>query len=256
MRRALVPLLALGAAFALPACGAAAGEEAGGRPVLTISAASSLKSAFEDYARSRQGPSPRFSFAGSNQLAAQIRRGARPDVYAAASTMLPRALFEEGLVGRPLVFASNELVIAVPAGAGGIDSMRDLARPGVEIAAGALRVPVGAYTRELLSRLRADERHAILANVRSNEPDVASIVGKLVKGSADAGFVYRTDVRAAGGALRAIALPDELRPRVAYAAAVVEGARAPAAARAFVRGLRDGRGAEALRSAGFEPAPR
>ena len=55
------------------------------------------------------------SFAGSDELAAQIRAGAKPDVFAAANTKLPDELFAEGLVERPRVFAANKLVLAVPA---------------------------------------------------------------------------------------------------------------------------------------------
>ena len=91
--------------------------------------------------------------------------------------------------------------------------------------------------------------------MRSEEPDVAGIVGKLAQGAVDAGFVYATDVAAAGGALRGIALPARLEPQVAYAAAVVRNAPHPAQARAFVAGLARGAGAQALRAAGFEPPP-
>ena len=41
-------------------------------------------------------------------------------------------------------------------------------------------------------------------NVRSNEPDVKGVVGKLTQGAADAGFVYRTDLV---DGLKAITLP-------------------------------------------------
>jgi molybdate transport system substrate-binding protein len=92
--------------------------------------------------------------------------------------------------------------------------------------------------------------------VRSNEPDVKGIVGKLTQGAADAGFVYVTDVSAAGEELEAIELPAELKPEVTYGAGVVEGAREPEAARAFVNGLTDGPCAEALEAAGFGPPPR
>ena len=40
----------------------------------------------------------RLSFAGSDELAAQIRQGVKPDVYAAANTKLPDALHEKGLL--------------------------------------------------------------------------------------------------------------------------------------------------------------
>ena len=48
----------------------------------------------------------------------------------------------------------------------------------------------------MLDGLPAEQREAILANVRSNEPDVAGVVGKVAQGAVDAGFVYVTDVRA------------------------------------------------------------
>jgi molybdate transport system substrate-binding protein len=116
-------------------------------------------------------------------------------------------------------------------------------------------VPVGSYTRELLGRLSARERGAILANVRSEEPDVKGVAGKLAQGAADAGFVYRSDVTASGGRLREVRIPERLEPTVAYGAAVVRGTRSPEQARAFVAGLREGRGAAALREAGLGPPP-
>ena len=76
---------------------------------------------------------------------------------------------------------------------------------------GSESVPIGSYTRETLAKLPPDQEQAILANVRSNEPDVKGIVGKLTQGAADAGFVYVTDVNATGGELEAIELPEAAR---------------------------------------------
>lgn len=248
-------LLALCAPLA--ACGgddgasAMAGADGDGGGALVVSGATSLKRAFERYRPS----GVRYQFAGSDELAAQIRQGVRPDVFASADTTLPDALHAEGLVGRPVVFAANRLVIAVPAGSDEIRSAADLAAPGTTIAIGSETVPIGAYTRRLLARLGRAQSDAILANVRSNEPDVGGVVGKVAQGALDAGFVYVTDVEGAGGRLRAVELPERVQPRVAYAAAVVDGAAHPRAARAFVDGLLDGAGAEALSAAGFEPAP-
>ena len=239
-------LAALACLLALAGCG---GDGGGSEPRLTVSAAASLKAAMTHYGAGFEDATVRFSFAGSDELAAQIRQGAAPDVFASANTKLPEALYAEGKVEKPQVFAGNRLVLAVPAGA----SLDDLTRPGVRIAAGAEAVPVGAYTREVLARLPAARRRAIEANIRSNEPDVGGVVGKLTQGAVDAGFVYATDVVAAGDELEPIDLPASLRPTVAYGVAVVEGAREPA--RAFVQGLLDGAGADALREAGFEPPP-
>ena len=114
-------------------------------------------------------------------------------------------------------------------------------------------VPVGSYTREVLDQLPADQSKAIYDNVRSEEPDVSSISGKLTQGAADAGFVYITDVTASNGQLKAIQLPADLQPNVAYGAAVVTGAKNPDGARDFIEGLLSGDGATALREAGFKP---
>ena len=125
----------------------------------------------------------------------------------------------------------------------------------MKIAIGSESVPIGSYTREVLSRLPPGQEKAILANVRSNEPDVKGIVGKLTQGAVDAGFVYVTDVNAAGSDLKAIELPPDVEPQVTYAAGVVEGAQHPEQARTYVAELLDGACADALRDAGFGAAP-
>ena len=213
------------AALALAGCGGDGHER------LKVSAAASLKAVFPKY-----DPHARYSFAGSDQLAAQIRAGARPDVYAAANTELPQALYRDHLVQRPVVFAGNRLVLATSSPR--IRSLADAARPGVKLAIGSATVPAGVYARKVLAG-----RREVLANVRSEEPDVSGIVGKVEQGAVDGGFVYATDARAAG--LRSIRLPDA---RVRYAIAIVRPSRA---ATKFVRGLLAGAGRRLLLRAGF-----
>lgn len=246
MLAVIVALAALGAG-----CGGDDDSGEGGEVI--VSAAASLQPAFTAYAEDA-GIDAKQSFAGSDELAAQIRQGVTPDVYAAANTTLPDELHADGLVGEPTVFATNRLVLAVPAGSE-VDSVDDLTQGGMAVAIGEEGVPIGDYTREVLSRLDADQSAAILGNVRSQEPDVAGIVGKLTQGAVDGGFVYVTDVTAAGGELEAIELPERLQPEVAYGAAVVEGAENPEGAQAFIDGLLSGAGATALEEAGFGPPP-
>jgi molybdate transport system substrate-binding protein len=238
------------ACLLLAACGGS-----GSKPTLTVSAATSLKSAFTAYGDDFGDASVRSSFAGSDELAAQIRQGVKPDVFASANTTLPEALYKAGLVEKPTVFAANRLVLAIPATGGKVNGLADLAKPGTTIAMGSATVPVGSYTRKVLARLPAGESKAILANVRSNEPDVGGVVGKVAEGAADAGFVYITDVKAADGKLRAIDLPDTLQPQVSYGVAVVKGAKHPDQAKAFIRGLMSGDGRKQLDAAGFLPPP-
>lgn len=221
---------------------------------LVVSAAASLNESFTAYGDEFDGD-VKLSFAGSDTLAAQIRQGVTPDVYAAANTTLPEALADEGLVETPVRFAGNRLVLAVPADSDTVASLQDTAEPGVKIAIGSDTVPIGGYTRRVLDELPPAERDAILANVRSEEPDVKGIIGKLTQGAVDAGFVYVTDVTATRGALRAIEMPDAVSPPVAYGVAVVKGARNPEGARRFIDGLLSGAGQRQLEAAGFEPPP-
>ena len=233
-------------------CVAGCGGDDGDPPRLVVSAAASMTAALTRCSPAFEGADVRLSFAGSGELAAQIRRGLRPDLFAAANIALPRQLRADGLLEPPVRFATNELVVAVPAGSP-VRSLDDLGEDGVAIAVGSRAAPVGDYTREALASVPRGLRRRILANVRSREPDANGIVGKLTQGAVDAGFVYRSDVAAAGGELRSVALPPELRPAVAYAGAVVAGARNPEAARRFLDGLVRGDCRRALTAAGFGP---
>jgi molybdate transport system substrate-binding protein len=257
--------LALGLALAAIGAGCGNDDENGnaataqsGEPTrLVVSAAASMTEALENCAPQfggQENADVRLSFAGSDELAAQIRQGVKPDVYAAANTRIPGELYDEGLVEQSVEFATNEFVLAVPKDSK-IDSLDDLTASDVKIAIGSQSVPIGSYTRETLAKLPPEQEKAVLANVRSNEPDVKGIVGKLSQQAADAGFVYVTDVNAAGDQLRAIELPTELEPDVTYGAAVVTGAKQPQKGQAFVDGLTEGPCADALREAGFGAAP-
>jgi molybdate transport system substrate-binding protein len=234
-------------AIVLTGCGG--GDE---QPTLTVLGASSLTEALSRYGDAFQGAKVRSSFAGSDQLAAQIRQGARADVFASADTDYPDELHREGLAEKPVVFARNRLVVVVPKGSE-VGSLDELARPGTKIVIGDPSVPVGAYTREVLGRLPSAEREAILANVRSEEPEVSSVLAKVVDGAADAGFVYVTDAKTVAGEVETVPVPPQLQPDVAYAAAVLSDSPEPELARRYLQGLLHGRGAAELREAGFLP---
>ena len=234
---------------ALAGCGGDDGDSSSSP--LVVSAAASLTDALTSCSKQFDDAQVRLSFAGSDELAAQIRQGVKPDVYAAANTKLPDQLAGEGLLDKPVKFATNELVIAVPADSD-ISSIDDLAKPGVKLVIGSETVPVGTYTRTVLGKLPAAEEKQVMGNVKSNEPDVKGVIGKLTQGAADAGFVYRTDLV---DGLKAITLPADLQPVVEYGAGVVKGAKNPDAAQQYLDGLTNGACADALRKAGFGAAP-
>jgi molybdate transport system substrate-binding protein len=212
--------------------------------ILTVFAAASLTNVFPQIA-----PHERYSFSGSNMLAAQIQQGAPADVFASANTKLPEQLYEQGLVEKPVVFTRNELILIVPkSNPAGIHSVYDLRKPGVKLVIGAAGVPVGNYTRVVLHTLGLDD---VLGNVVSQETDVRDVLAKVALGEADAGFVYLTDARSVRGQVATIGIRRRAQPIVQYAVAVVKSSRHLAAARAFVHRLL-GKAAQArLRTAGF-----
>ena len=224
---------------------AGCGEDRGGEQ-LTVFAAASLTEVFQ-----RLAPEARFNFAGSDELATQLREGARADVYAAASPRYPNELHDEGLLEAPRVFATNRLVIIVPAeNPAGIVSLDDLGHDGVNLVIGAEGVPIGDYTRTVLE---AAGRLEVLERVVSEEEDVKGVLGKVRLGEADAGFVYATDARAAGSAVRAIELPPSIQAEVRYPVAIVRSTERREEAEEFVQLLLSPRGQKLLKDAGFAP---
>ena len=212
--------------------------------VLTVFAAASLTNVLPQIASHE-----RYSFSGSNMLAAQIQQGAPADVFASANTKLPEQLYEQGLVEKPVVFTRNELILIVPkSNPAGIHSVFDLRKPGVKLVVGAAGVPVGDYTRVVLHNLGLDD---VLGHVVSQETDVREVLAKVAFGEADAGFVYLTDARAVRGKVATIGIRWSAQPIVQYAVAVVKSSHHLAASRSFVRALL-GKAAQAkLRAAGF-----
>ena len=211
----------------------------------TVYAAASLTDVFP-----KVSPSSRFQFAGSNQLALQITRGAPADVFASASPVYTQDLYRNGVVEKPRAFATNSLVLAIPrSNPAKIHSVQDLAkRPKLKLVVAGVKVPIGLYTREVLKRLGLLR---VLRKAVSQEPDVKGIVGKLALGEADAGFVYATDVRAASSRLIAIPLPKRSQPTVLYEVSVVKGSTNREGALEFVADLLSTDGRRELAKAGF-----
>lgn len=233
-RFAAVALLAL----ALPASTSAGGG-------ITVFAASSLTQVFPQIDKS-----PRYSFGGSDQLALQLQQGAPADVYAAASPKYPELLYRSGLLRKPVVFATNKLLVIVPrSNPAHISSVYDLRRSGVRVVIGDKSVPIGSYTLQILDALGIT--NDVLKNVVSEETDVKGIVAKVAVGEADAGFVYVTDARTAASQLKDIPLPGWAQPPVRYEIAVLKTTTHAAAARAFVKRVLSKRGRLLLKRAGF-----
>jgi molybdate transport system substrate-binding protein len=255
-----LPFIALGGCGSSPSL---AGSSTSPHPVtLTVLGAASLTNVFPDigelFTKHHPGVRFRFSFAGTDQLAAQIEQGAPADVFAGASTKYGDRLFEEGLVAAPRPFCTNSLVLILPrSNPAGIGSLRDLTEAGTKLVIAADSVPAGAYTRTVLQNLELSfgPRYAdrVLANVVSNEQNVEGVLTKVRLGEADAGFVYVTDSLAAGSDVEAIDLPP-LAPAIAtYPIAVVGRSANGRTARLFADFVLTADAQAILRRAGFGP---
>jgi molybdate transport system substrate-binding protein len=234
LRVALLLVAAVLVAAALAACGG------GDADSLTVFAASSLRDVLPEV-----DGDARYTFGGSDELAAQIRAGAPADVFASASPKYAAELQAAGLAGRPRTFATNRLVAIVRRGYSG--ELSSLADPGVKLVLADEGVPVGDYAREALAGLGMERA---LDNVVSEEHDVKAVLAKVALAEADAGFVYATDVRSVADKVRVLTVPDSVQPRIEYAVTVV---RESAPADAFVASLLSPKGQAVLRDAGFGP---
>ena len=241
MRRLLLALLVLALAAR---CG---NDESGGGDSIeqaSVFAAASLTEVFPQI-----DPDATYNFAGSDDLATQITEGAPADVFAAASTKYADQLYEDGLVDKPEVFATNKLVLIVPKdNPAGIKSVDDLRKPDVKLVIGAEGVPIGDYTRTVLENMGATD---VLDQVVSEEDDVKGVVGKVSLGEADAGFVYVTDVKPVEDKVTAIELPADAQAEVEYEIAVVKDAMHKEAGHAFVQQVLSEDGQAELQAAGF-----
>lgn len=260
MRRTPLTALALASALALAltGCAAAATPAESAAPTssptasstltgeLTISAAASLKKAFDELAVEFEAANPGvdvkpISYDGSSTLATQILEGASVDVFASADEKNMAKVADQA--PDPQLFAGNTLVIAVPTGnPGAVSTLADLAR--VTTVLCAPEVPCGAASATLLSNA------GVTVTPASAEQNVTAVLTKIAAGEADAGLVYATDVV---GRDDVEAIVPEGADAVVnrYPIAALADAPNPDAAAAFVAFVLSNDGQRILADAGF-----
>ena len=253
--------------IALAACGstnnntsgATSSSPSGQATELTVFAASSLTAAFtqigSDFEAANPGTTVTFNFGSSGDLAASIESEGTADVFASASgTYMDEVSDKVGVSGRA-DFVQNKLVVITPTdNPAGISSLKDLAKPGVQVVLAAAGVPVGDYARQVLQT--AGIQKAVLANVVSNEEDDASVVAKITSGEADAAIVYLSDVTSAvASQVKAVQIPDDVNVIATYPIAVVTGTSHADTAQAFVDYVTGSQGQATLADFGFLPPP-
>ena len=222
----------------------------GGDTTLTVAAASSLTEVMPTigsaFTRDNPGVRVQFSFAGSQDIAAQVDAGAPLDAVALAGLGALEPITSQ--VGTTTLFTTNLLTIIVPPdNPKAVTSLTDLADVRVSLA--APDVPAGQYAREAL------DKAGVSVTPVSEEPDVKSVVSRVSLGGADAGIVYVTDAEAAVGEVDAVPIPRAANVISTYPAATVTRSAHAGQAQSFVDFLRSDTAQRLLRQAGFGPVP-
>jgi molybdate transport system substrate-binding protein len=235
---------------------------------VTVFAASSLTNAFTEMSQSYESQAPNVkvvtNFAASSQLATQLIEGAAADVYASADQeQMSQASNAGRISGQPIIFATNHLVIIVPAdNPGGVERIGDIAKPGLKLVLAAPGVPVRVYTDQALAALDsrgvygADFASRVYANLASEEQNVRQVSAKVALGEADAGIVYTSDVTPdIAGQVRQFEIPDWANPLAKYPIALVANAPHKSGGQGFIQFVLSSQGQAILSQWGFGHAP-
>lgn len=234
--------------------GASTGASAPAAPKaanLTVLAASSLTDVFKTagaaYEKAHPGTKITFSFAGSQELAAQVKQGAPADALVTADTKTMDGLKAE--TNDASVIAKNRLVIAT--GKGNpfkVAGLKDLADTKIKVVLAAPEVPVGRYSKQILDAQKIEVKPV------SQEPNVRAVLSKVELGEADAGLVYKTDTIKSGDKVVVVDIPDAENAVASYPAASLKQSKNAEAAAAFVAWLSTPEAQKILQDAGFQKA--
>jgi molybdate transport system substrate-binding protein len=232
---------------------------------LTVFAAASLTGSFGEIGKAFEAANPgvtvTFNFAGSQALRTQIEQGAAADVFASASHKDMDTLVGENLAPSDYTDFANNLLIVIlpPKNPANVQTLADLAKPGLKLILEDKSVPAGAYSLQILDNMSKDPTYGadfsknVLANVVSNETDVKQVVSKVDMGEGDAGIVYVTDAIAAPD-LKTIDIPANYNVIAKYPIAVLSKAPNADLAAAFVAFVQSDDGQAIMKKWGFSPA--
>lgn len=217
---------------------------------LHVFAAASLTDAFTKIANEFMVAHPDVkvvtSFAGSQDLVAQLQQGAPADVLATADELTMNDVRQ--LVTTPQPFASNRLQIVVaPGNPMHIRGLSDLSRSALKVVLCDPAVPAGAYAAEALKAAGVTVRPVSL------EDNVKGVITKVSLGEADAGIVYVTDVKAAGSSVSGVDIPVSQNEIALYPLAQVRTSQHAQAAKEFIDMVMSPQGQRILRGDGFLP---
>jgi molybdate transport system substrate-binding protein len=257
MKKQLLSLFTVAAlAVTLAGCGSSSPSgsstpKATVQRTLTVLAASSLTETFTELAKTfesqHKGVTVKLVFDSSATLAGMAEQGAPGDVLATADQKtMEEANSKNGIGSTPQQFATNVVMLAVPsANPAGISSFGDLQKSSVKYVVCVPTAPCGAAAAALLKSNKITHKPV------SEEVDVKSVLAKVVASDADAGMVYRTDVTAAGGKVKGIAVPGAAESPNTYWVATTSNAQQKQLAKDWITLMGSTSGMKVLMDAGF-----
>ena len=191
-----------------------------------------------------------FNFASSSDLALQISQGLPADVFASADVKNMAKVTDADLLhGQPIAFATNSLEIVVEKGNPlNIDSLAQIATPGLLFVTCPIEVPIGGYTAEVLRNA------GVTVTPASLEENVKGILTKVSLGEADAGIVYRTDILAAGNSVTGVPIADNVNVTTKYLIGALRDSQNQDASQRFIIFLSSEQGQKIFSQFGFGPA--
>lgn len=198
-------------------------------------------------------------YAGTGVLATQAEHGAPFDAFVSADRAHVDSLAREGLIESAVALSAGHEVIVVPKdNPAGIRSLRDLAGANAKLVLGADTVPIGTYSRQVLSKASAeygaDFSARVLGHVVSFETNVKQVLEKVALGEADGGIVYFTDVTAKyRDHVTVVGIPQRFEVRAVNYIAVGAYSGHQDLARAFVLAATGQSGQSIFRRHGYDP---
>ncbi|WML67569.1 MAG: molybdate transport system substrate-binding protein [Methanoregula sp. SKADARSKE-2] len=215
-----------------------------------------------DFAAAYPGNRVIFNLDGTQALRAQLENGAYADVFISASNSSTTALANGGyfIPGTVKPLTSNYVIVLLPAAnPGKIQSLADLAKPGVKIAMEDKSVPAGAASLVALSNLakstyNQDWNTSIFRNIVTYETSEPGVATKVALGEVDAGFVYESTYSAAPKDLyKALTIAERDNYLQTYSVGVLKESTSPATARMFEDFILSAVGQQDLKNYGFRP---
>jgi molybdate transport system substrate-binding protein len=240
---------------------------------LTVFAAASLTKPFQALEagfEKKYAANVTFNFAGSSTLSTQIIQGSPCDVFASANTKeMTNVKNANMLNGTSTVFAHNSIMVVVSKSyTAGINSLLDLAKPGIRIELADKSVPIGNYALQILMKIDATYgnsssplykgaewvgfKNKVLTNVVSYDTDVEQVVTKVVTGTADVGIAYKSDAINRANEVSFFEIPSEVNLVAVYPIGAISGSGHAKLAQEFIDYLLSADGQKALTDAGFQ----